>query len=380
MKTMKRISNRRDGTAIVTTMIIMLSVCAFLGTMLSASLHSSKMAMRLGDRTRAQAIAEAGVGHAYSILLTNWNARDTDDCFPETAFGGGAYDCLVTPVGSTVAVITSTGTYNNVQEIVILDVARNVSSSLIDPIGAYKYSIVAAGDVTWTGCGVFSSNGTIHANGSVKQAGCGELSADVRASVGVTLRGSSGFIDGDVYAPDGDGTTSKVLGDIYEEVVANVGIPDIDLTPYYNHALANGEVYSGTKQFTTSYAPNGGMLWVNGSLKVSSHADLTGCFIATGDIQISSSGAHTKVANYPAFMSRDGDIKITSQYDSEGLLYTHIGDIAITGGGSVSGGIISGGDFNKSGNSTVFNYVNSTPVAPGEDMGDGALGVTAWQR
>ena len=105
-----------------------------------------------------------------------------------------------------------------------------------------------------------------------------------------------------------------------------------------------------------------------------------GCFIATGGIHLSGSPTHTKVGGYPGFVSRDGGIQISGSGRWQGLVYAPVGDIDITGGGTVEGSVITGGDFKKAGSSAIFTYVDSVPVAPDEVVTDGVLCVSAWQR
>ena len=74
----------------------------------------------------------------------------------------------------------------------------------------FGYAVLADGKVAWTGCGVFGSNSSVHANSQFKQSGSGELNALVTSSLEVVLNGSSGQIDGDVTAPDVSGKTNKI--------------------------------------------------------------------------------------------------------------------------------------------------------------------------
>jgi hypothetical protein len=385
MNTADTNGRKSAGTALCTVLLLIMTMSAAVAVMCSISTHRSWKATRLAYRARALALAEAGVHQAYSVLVTNFNASTNAEVFPETTYNGGTYDVEVTRVDDDTAVLHSEATYRGVSRDVMLDIRRDnggggTNSTPGHP--AYGYSIIADGTITWTGCGQFLGQGIAHANDQFTQSGCGELNADCYSCVKIRLNGNSGFIDGDCYAPVINGKTSKIRGTMYKQPVAVVPIPDIDLTPYYNHALDNGEVYVGTKMITSDYAPDGGVMWVEGNLKISSHADVEGCFIATGYVKISSSGQHTGVADYPAFVSRDSYIKITSQFDAQGLFYTKVGNIEFAGGGSIAGSIVSGGNFKKSGNSTVFDYQDSTPVPPGAGgtPGDEVVCVTAWQK
>jgi hypothetical protein len=282
-------------------------------------------------------------------------------------------------VGEEAAVIKSKGTYQTVSETVVLDVHLFGGSG---PGGssAFGFAVLADGEISWTGSGVFNGGSSIHANGLFTQAGCGELNAQVTSSTRVTLKGESGFIDGDVTAPEVTGKTDKITGTHTESSLGRVELPELDLMPYYNEALANGQVYEGSRTLSHAFTPPGGIMWVNGDLTISGPDDITGCFIATGDIHCSGSGNHHKVDSYPGFVSRDGSIKFSGSGRYEGLVYARIGDIEIVGSGIFDGAIMCGGDFKKAGVSTLFNYWVSVPVAPNTLPTEGMLCVSAWQK
>lgn len=368
------------GFAYVAVLGIIMALGAFLIVGVRAGMQRTFTARQLAYRVRAESIAEGGAGKAYAMLAENFDLVTNEAAFAVTDYAGGTYDVTVTPVGEDTAVIESVGTFQSMSATVVLDVRRHVTALDPDPANPFGYAILADGEISWTGCGTFAEDSLVHANELFKQAGSGALDAFVSSSVEVTLKGNSGEIDGDVTAPRVSGKTSKVTGTITEGPVDAVPIPSIDLVPYYNEALANGEVYDGDQSLSSAFAPPGGVMWVNGDLHVSGPGDLTGSFIATGDIHLSGSGGHNKVLGYPAFVSRDGGIKISGSGTYEGLVYARIGDIEITGSGALNGSIICGGDFKKAGVSTIFTYVESMPVAPNEVQTDGVLCVQAWQK
>jgi hypothetical protein len=363
-------------------LVVILSVTALVGTMVSAGIQRAFAARRLSDRTRAQAIAEAGANKAYSVLAANFDQRTNAAAFPAESYGGGRFVLNVTPVGTGTAVINSTGQFNNVSESVILDVTRDGVGSPgwsgdEDP---YKHTIVANGKVTWTGVGQFVGPGTVYANSDFKQAGSGELNADCFSFTDFVLNGASGLIDGDVYAPDVDGKTNKVTGTVYEQSVPRVGMPEIDLTPYYNHAKANGQVRTGSLTISGSYTPAGGVFWVEGNLTLTGNGTLTGCFIATGDIKAAGGTTQVKVGDLPALVSRDGDITIGGGGIYEGLIFARIGDINVVGGCEVTGSLICGGNFIKHGESSIFASQPYKPVPPGGDPVIAEHTASVWQK
>ena len=370
---------KRRGAGLLGVLIVTVSVSAALVAVAKMAGQRAFVARQLADRTRAHAIAETGVSKAYAALSADFEARTNTTPSAPISYGGGSYRIQYEPVGEDGVVIKSTGRRNGQEVEVIVD--ARMHNLLSEPQRvAYSHSILVDGDISWTGCGVFNSNSTIHANGAIKQAGCGELDANLTACVSVTLKGNSGFVDGDVTAPEVKGKTSKVYGTITETDVAEVPIPVLELTPYYLEALAHGEVYEGSQTISHAFSPDGGIMWVNGNLSINGSEAVSGCFIATGDIKVSGTVTHTKAQSYPGFVSRDGDIKFSGSGTWEGLVYTRIGHVEIVGGGGLTGSIICGGDFKKAGSSTIFDYVESVPVAPNDVSSDGILCISAWQK
>jgi hypothetical protein len=379
MKNASRNRSRRGG-GLVAVLVVTLSISGLLAGVMAGSLQRAFMAKRLADRIRAKAIAERGVSTTYAALASDFDLRTNENAFTETEYAGGSVDVDVTPIGDDSAVINSTATYGSATEVAMLDVRIYGGNDVGSGGAAYGCAILADGEISWTGCGVFFGDSLVHANNAFVQAGSGELNAKVSSSVSVVLKGNSGAINGDVVAPEVSGKTSKVSGTITEQAVDEIPIPEIDLAPYYNEALANGQVYEGNRTLSSGFAPPGGIMWVNGDLTVSGPDDIEGCFIATGNIHCSGSGGHSKVAGYPAFVSRDGDIKFSGSGRYEGLVYTRVGDVEVVGSGTLEGSVICGGDFKKAGVSTIFNYERSVPVAPNALPSDGVLCVSAWQK
>ncbi len=371
---------RRRGSALLVVLIAAFGVSALLITVSRAASQRSFTAQRMARRVRAQSIAEAGVSRGYQLLAGDFRLRTNAVLIAETAYGGGTYEVSSQPVGDAEAVLTGRAVYRNVEQTVVLDLHRREIGVPDSGEEAYTFAILADGEISWTGCGVFQGHSTVHANDAFKQAGCGELNADISSSVSIVLKGNSGEIDGDATAPSVSGKTGKITGTLTEQAVPNIPLPEIDLVPYFNRADAYGEVYDGRVTISGNAAPAGGVMWVNGDLQISGPGVLEGCFIATGDIHVAGSGPQHKVASYPAFVSRDGDIKISGCGDYEGLIYARIGAIEVTGSCSITGSIICGGDFKKAGSSTVFGYVRSVPVAPDSTPTDGVLCVSAWQK
>jgi hypothetical protein len=382
MKAATSTRSGRGGSAIFSVLLVILISSLVLGTVVGAGMHRAFMARKLADRTKALAIAEAGANWAYSVLATNFSRRTSPSTFPLKSFHDGTFDANVRTVAVDRAVICSTGVCGSATEVVLLDVKNYGSGGSAGyDTNAFKYAICAGGEITWTGCATFTNAAKVHGNLTFKQSGSGELNAACYSSVRINLNGNSGAINGNCTAPIVDGKTSKISGTISRQAVPTVQIPNIDLTAYYNRALANGQVFTGPLTISSASTPPGGVLWVNGKLTLSGSGLLTGCFIATGELSMSGSGNHVTVGNMPAFISRDGDIKLTGGGDSRGLVYAPRGAIDIQGGGKRTGNFICGGNFSKGGSSSVFGYESSIPTPPGGGTGPtDVIGVSAWQK
>ena len=388
------------GAALLMLMLIILLVCVGSVAMVSIGKQQAYSASLVGDYLTAQAYAEAGVCDAYNILRANWAGRTATSNFPLKTYQYGSYDVDVLSVSSNTALITSTGTCGKSVAVVKMDVKNfnpgggsSSSSSTSPPTasGVFLCAIMAAGNLTCSGNSTLNTgNGAVHANGTMTMSGNQMItSPTVSSSVGITMSGNS-KITGSVSAPyvtfSGNSTVSgtKTIG-----AVATKTIPSIDLTPYYNVAVANGTYYSSSKTYSgnTALEPAGGVMWINGTLTVSGNVTMKGCFIATGNITLSGNGAQTKVNLYPAVVSRDGSITVSGNASYNGLIYSKT-SYSGSGNGQIKGSIISQGDITTSGNFSALVYENSTPVdptggGPGSSSGGSGgdrVGVTAWQR
>lgn len=392
-----RVQDSRSGVAMLTVLGIIFALCLLMGTVLVASSQRTFMAKKLGDRTRALVIAEAGATKAYTVLSTNFALRTDPSAFPETAFGGGTYSVKITPVGSSMALISSTGVCGVAQDSVVLNVKNyplgsgGTGGSSIPgwPASPYGFAIVSGGSMTWVGnIDLATSNGWMHANSALSGNGQQRIRGNLSSSVSIDFP----YVDGTGMAP-------VVSGDIGTTVIASVPlvtIPNIDLTPYYNRALTNGQVFTGTKSLSGTATPPGGVMWVNGDINVSD-GSYTGSFIATGSILIQGGNASArfeKVEKYPVLVSRDGGINVqggdNSLFAFHGLVYCKTGGFNKQGNGEVQGigTIMAAGNVDKNGGWSGMLYEDSTPIPPGGGGGSSGtggssgdvLGVTAWQK
>ncbi len=382
----------RQGSALITVMGIIILIALVGVGMVALGRQQIHSARRLRDYAKAQIIAESGANAAYSLLKTNFAARLNPDNFPLTSFGDGSYDVTVTSVTNDMAAITSTGLCGLARAVVRVDLKNFPLPGPTNqpPLaeGAYAYAAVSGDTMTWNGNGTMTINGAgIHSNGRYKMTGCEVITGqncNVSSSVEIWSTGTT-EIHGDAQAPVWKGTSPANIteGTPTTRSVPLVTIPNIDLSRYYQAALQNGQVYNGDIHLTgsTDLIVPGGIMWVNGNLTLNRSGRMIGCFIATGDVNVTGSGDQEKVASYPAFISRDGDVDMSGSGDIHGLVYARSGSIEKTGNGVVVGSMMCAGTFDKGGGWDLLIYENSTPIAPGDpntSVRDRVV-ITAWQ-
>lgn len=394
MKTMLlRLCGPRAGSALVTVMGVIILVALVGAGMVTLGRQQIHSARRLRDYAKAQIIAESGVNAAYCVLKTNFTARNDPSKFPLTQFGDGSYDATVLPISSNLAAITSTGLCGLARAVARADIKNfplpGPTNQPPLPQGAFAYAVVSGDTMTWNGNGTMTINGAgIHSNSRYKMTGCEVITGqncNVSSSVEIWSTGTT-KIHGNAQAPawKGSSPANVIGGTPTTGAVSLVSIPDIDLTPYYQSALAYGQVYNGDIQLTgsTDLVVPGGIMWVNGTLRLNRSGPMVGCFIATGDIIVTGSGDQEKVAGYPAFVSRDGKVDLSGSGDVHGLVYAKSGSIQKTGNGVVVGSMICAGTFDKGGGWDLLVYENSTPVPPNNPNTSGRdrVVITAWQE
>jgi hypothetical protein len=233
---------------------------------------------------------------------------------------------------------------------------------------AFNYSIVVGGNIDWAGSGPCNAGtSSIYANGEFYISGSTDFTANIYSGVKLTRLASSNIF-GNVRAPAIRETGSgKITGTKTIGPVAPITIPNIDLTPYYNWALAHGTVVNGnlTLSLSRDTVIPGGVLYVNGNFKVTGMHGVIGCVIATGDVDLSGSGNFTKVGNMPVIVSVNGTLTLSGSGKITGLIYAKNGGIKKTGSGDVTGSLICKGDFGKTGSWATLTYTKFLPMPPG---------------
>jgi hypothetical protein len=379
---MYRLYNEKGAVMMAVIVLAVIASVLFIGLFFSVS----STVKRTGNnrvKTAVLNIAEAGKEHAISLFrsgtLTPVGGTLTT-ILSNVPFGSGSYNvqCKVSTATDTVWIL-STATVGNMHK-TIQESYLKTCPAPTDP--AYNYGIASGGAITWSGSGTCNAGSAqFQCNGQFSMSGSSNFYCSLLSSSTSISMSGSGDINGNVMAPSiSKNGSGKITGTSTQGAVPVVSIPVIDLTPYYNIALANGQVYTN-KSITGSSSTivPGGVMWVNGDFNYSGSGDVNGSIIATGNISISGSGNFTAASTYPALASSGGDIDMSGSGKVSGLIYAGIGDVTKSGSGEVAGSMICGGTFTKSGGWSVFTYKNSAPIPPGGCTG-GTYSELAWQE
>jgi hypothetical protein len=386
--------DRRRGSALITFLGVIVVVSLAAAALVTYAKNQAYAVGRVRDHVKAQIIAEAGANDAYSVLKSNFALRSDPGAFPATAFGGGTYDVAVTPVGVDAALIECTATFGDATAVAMMDIKDfgaavppgGGGGGAPPPVGAYECAILA-GSIDYGGNGQTDCGaGRVHSNSTYDQNGTTDLKGGLLSACTYIKSVGNGKINSNAEAPSFQKKSpGNITGTATAKAVAAVPFPELDLGPYYQWALAHGEVYASDPG---TYTPAGGVMWVNGSIHASGGATIQGCIIATGDIKLTGNCTHTQVGGLPALISRDGSIDVNSCIETHGLIYAMNGDVKFAGNGKQFGSVFAKGRFWKTGGWDAVAYVDSTPpLDPADDpaMGGGGssssiIGVTAWQK
>lgn len=383
MKTMQIEMRRRQGSALLTVLLLVLLVPLVGGAIIRLAQQQSFTVHRQADMMRAKLIAEAGANFAYQQVAQNFPTRTNASAFPSTSYAGGTYDVTVQPLGTRAAVIISTGQFNSAITRVIMDIYNDGElSGVLPPTSPWAHSVFVNGTITLNGSG--NVLGSVRCNSTVRQNGSIEWGLATNTcnvwSVGEFRANGVATIYGTVNAPIIDASgyiTQRNVGP-----VATVPFPTVDLTPYYNIAVANGQVFSGGTYNSDVALGNipGGICWYNGNVTFKKSCSFRGCVIATGGVLFNGSLTQRKYGNYPAIVSRDSEIQVNGSHTIEGLLYCK-GDMRLNGSGQIDGSIVVGGNMEFNGSYGVVSYVKCEPGTGGStnDANDNVY-VSAWQE
>lgn len=393
MKTCLRSDTGRSGSSLLTAMIVVVTISACLGTIAYTSGQRVRSAVKLGDRIRAQALAEAGANHAYSIIVTNWGLRTNSTTFPvsSTNYGGGSYIAYVQvpSITSRVVSIVSTGRCGTASSVAALEARNSGTGSPGWTSNQFQYAVLCGGAFGFGGCGtiaptnktaIFHSNKAITISGNANVGGT-LARLDLESSVSILVKNNN-TVNGDVTSP-ANSIKGTVLGTKTTAAVPVVQIPQIDLGPYYAVADAASprQVFpAGWKPPYTPYTPPGGIIWIEGDSGTINGGVINGAIFATGSIHFSGKVDVTTATGSCGFVavSRDGDIDNQSSGTLTGLVYAKTGNFKQTANGTLIGSLIVAGTVDKGGVSDVVLFSGTVPTLPGDAVAADNISIAGW--
>lgn len=203
---------------------------------------------------------------------------------------------------------------------------------------AFNHAVYAQDDLTLKGnveiYGSVFSNGTMNFNGGPD-------------------------IYGDAYSTEPiDNNGGNISGDIFTSVDP-IPPPQVDLTPYYDEALAGGTLFASATS-TGAFLSNQtrtAIVYANTTQKTTiQNTNLTGSLVTTGDLDLTGGGTYTASADRLAIIVQ-GNLKIAGGVTIHGIVYV-TGQTSFGGGNNtIDGSLISAGgtqiDTTVAGNATI---------------------------
>ncbi len=364
----RRPRNRRGSAILVAMGVIALS--SIVGAILVNTTRQQVFSVQTTrDFLLAKVTAEAGVNDAYEQIKNDFRELTVSGTLNE-----GTYDATVYVGTNRNGRIVSVGRVGLAEATVSATLHDFGQSRPVDP--AFLYAICCGGYLDISG-NVTVNGAKLHSNNALRLSGSGAINASdlTTSSVAISLDSGAARITGNVRAPSigPSSRLSKISGTQTVAAVPTVQIPDLDLARLFAIAQANGQVYSGSRLWNHSFAPQGGVVWVNGSIQLTGSGTFTGAFIATGDIDMGAGISIAKVSNFPAVASMAGDITLKGNTVT-GLIYARAGNIDVQSSNfTINGSVICSGNVTGRGGWTL-NYVDSSMTDT-----DSHVVITAWE-
>jgi hypothetical protein len=397
-----KIKNAKSGSSLILALVLIFAVSAGAAIVYEYTANQARMSKKTIDMLKARSIAESGINITYAKLKNDISKLNNGN-WAEESFDGGKYNIHLNIIASNRMSLISIGNYNGVESKVRADlryypseeIMVNPSSTTVGTIYGpyiYNHSLYVGGTCTWRGRGTFGG-GNVYVNGLIDLGGNGTWvkssgsTLKIYSSTKINTFGSGEIVCDSVIAPEI--TQKKSDGIIGALVISSVSapvLPEIELSPFYQHAYKNGQVKTGNFSVPSGYVPVGGILWCDGTLDFK--GKVTGCFIATAGITLEA-GAEVKPINpnWPTLYNKAGDINFTGQAETYGFIYTG-GNVKFAGGGAMQDGpVIIKGNLEKRGNSDMIDNIPSTgfviipPVVNPQQISNTVerLVITGWQ-
>ncbi len=373
----------RSGNTLVVVVFVILLTSLILSTMFVASRQRTFVLTRQSDRLQALVIAETGLHQAFRVMAEE-DAMIPEDgglLLPGSSFSGGSYSVRISrPDGADdgVWLLRSRGVFRQHEREVAALVGRGMPSgdgvrrALLGPYG--NAALLAGGQlIIAANADIDIGNNGAHANGSVLTNG------------GPTL--VAGFItsNGEIRISTNTDLTVDAQEDFLPDLMV---LPSLDVQAFREYATANGSFISGDHRIRGSdNHPAGGVLFVDGDVRMNANAVLTGIIIATGNITINGNATVSNTTDYPALVSTGGDIRINGGADIGGWVFAMNGDVNGNGGADGIIGIVASGNIDLSGGYSLSDDADpdgfTWPGRDDHDDGDeqpGQLVLLSWMR
>lgn len=380
----------KSGYSLLTTLFIMTALSVSLGMLITIGRQRMFTANNLTNQVKATAYAEAGIDFAYAILSADFEQRNNPSAFSlnsggtngfssasstyssgvQSSYGDGSFTLTLTSISNRYVIVNSAGKCGDAvreAEVVVEDIfAGSGGNDATDysTMEGFNYAILSGGQFDFKGSGYVAGSQKMHSNSAIVINGSAQTEINVTSTASIKV--GKNTIEGSIEAPALTiHPKADITGGSTTATVPPVVIPDIDLTPYFNWAKDHGEVYVGDFSTSSSYSPNGGIMYVIGDVEISSHAVISGSIIATGDIHITGAAEIIPNTSVFAMATESGDLANTSSGTIEGLVYSKKGNYKQTANGILKGQIIVGGEVQKGGNSDIIMFTQSIPTPPG---------------
>jgi hypothetical protein len=388
---MKFLKNTRAAVFITVMLISMMMIIVGVAAS-NLLMQDAHMIRHLKESTQAQYIAEGGISRTLTSMATSgfsYTAYDSSN----NSLGSGEYDIdvikwVVDPNDPAKDrwLITSVGRAGSASRTATMEV-KDLSS------GALNYALAAGTNIYLKATnGMITVKGDIHANNFLTLHENGD---DIRVEAYGPLNGKATCTSNKSNAY----TLKPSATAIYINDRGNSGsnkprlnMPTFDFGTFKAIAQATGEYYTGNQPFNNnpnigaSAGNTAGITYVDGDATFTGTCQITGGFVAKGDITLNNNNTLTQVAHftnaYPIFMSEAGTrIRLYGVFTSTGgnIVYaTNNVQIETPGGTStILGTVIAGGSFFITANNDLsLTYQNIT--APG--VQPIAIEIVSWNR
>jgi hypothetical protein len=357
----------------VIVIAVVLTVSSLGYLQLSASTAKSELSR--GYESKAFLAAESGLllGAEWLLIPDNCSTVEqlfpgygVNDVLPDFSLNGidVTIDIVKTADGATVRSTADSDSKTGYDKQISQNL-RIIPEASFDT-SAFNHAIVCNGTFDFGGCGSIGTpagvNARLHANGAIDISGNAGTNINVTSSISISI-GNNKTINGSIAAPSLSYNPSKVTitGTAATQAVAQITIPDIDLSPWQELAQANGQVLSSMPA-GNPYTPPGGVLWLTGDQTITS--TINGTLIVEGTVNMNGN-VYPPDSGF-AIASVNGDIRIGTG-TVRGLIYAKNGNYEQEANGLAQGQIIVNGTIKKKGNSNISVYKKYIPAPPGED-------------